>query len=235
METLRRVALVDLAVAQLTEQLAAGTWPVGSALPAEVRLAKTLGVGRSTVREATRALVHAGLLEARQGSGTFVLSTTVPAPWAAALRTAEVVEVYEVRAALEVKAAALAAARRTSTDITWLRRALTVRTGLLGSQQADPAGFVDADLAFHRAVVVAAHNALLLQMYDSFASELRDAVMPIITSALLDDVDVDVDTAHSDLFDAIEAGDVGAAILATQANMDLTIAGISAPIGQGVR
>jgi GntR family transcriptional repressor for pyruvate dehydrogenase complex len=226
-DTLRRTALVDLTVAQLTEQLAAGTWPVGTALPAEIRLADTLGVGRSTVREATRALVHAGLLEARQGSGTFVLSTTAPAPWVASLRTAAIVEVYEVREALEVKAAALAAARRTRTDVTALRRALAARVKLLGSRQRDPGGFVEADLAFHRAVVAAGHNALLLQMYDSFASELRDAIVPMIASAVLDDVDADVDTAHRDLFEAIVAGDPEAAVAATQANVDLTIAGIS--------
>jgi GntR family transcriptional repressor for pyruvate dehydrogenase complex len=79
----------------------------GLELPGEAELARRLGVGRSTVREAIRALAYAGLLETRQGSGTFVRSVTPVDGWQAVLRRAAMLEVFEVRQALEVQAARL--------------------------------------------------------------------------------------------------------------------------------
>ncbi|HKS49845.1 MAG TPA: GntR family transcriptional regulator, partial [Amycolatopsis sp.] len=112
---LRRESLVELTTSQLHDQITSGTWPVGSRIPAETELAEMLGVGRSTVREAIRALVHIGLLEARQGTGTFVRTLSTEG-WESLVRKAAVLEVYEVRGGLEFQAARLAAARRTDKD-----------------------------------------------------------------------------------------------------------------------
>ena len=108
--SLRRSSLAELAVTQLRDQVLSGQWAVGARLPAETELAQQLEVGRSTVREAVRVLVHAGLLETRQGSGTYVRSLTPGSDFQARLRRAAVLEAYEVREALEVQAARLAAA-----------------------------------------------------------------------------------------------------------------------------
>src|SRR6202034_1339620 len=102
--SLRRSPLVELAVSQLREQVLSGQWPVGGRLPAETELAQRLEVGRSTVREAVRALVHAGLLETRQGSGTYVRSLTPGADWEPRLRRGGVLAVYVARRALDVAA-----------------------------------------------------------------------------------------------------------------------------------
>ena len=69
-----RPTLVRQVIDQLREQVASGAWPVGGRIPTEPQLVEALGVGRNTVREAVRALVHAGVLECRQGSGTYVIS-----------------------------------------------------------------------------------------------------------------------------------------------------------------
>lgn len=221
MKSLKRSPLVDLAVTQLTEQLAAGTWPVGTALPGEVRLAEELGVGRSTIREATRALVHAGLLEARQGSGTYVLSTTTPTSLDSSVQHARIIEIYEVREALELQAAILAAARRTDADIAEMTTALQARDEHVDTQHLDPAAFVDLDFRFHRAVVTAAHNELLLTLFDSLAAAARDTLATMVGEQLL--ADVDVDTAHRDLLEAVISGDPLAAEHAVKANIDRTI------------
>ena len=73
---IRRTGLIDGAVDTLRERITAGEWPVGTRIPPEPALATLLGVGRNTVREAVQSLVHAGLLARRQGSGTYVLSTS---------------------------------------------------------------------------------------------------------------------------------------------------------------
>ncbi len=66
----RRTGLIDSAVEALGSRIASGEWPVGSRIPPEPALVELLGVGRNTVREAVQSLVHGGLLERRQWSGT---------------------------------------------------------------------------------------------------------------------------------------------------------------------
>jgi DNA-binding FadR family transcriptional regulator len=216
---LRRSPLAELATRQLHQQLTSGQWQVGDRLPAETELADALGVGRSTVREAVRALVHAGMLATRQGSGTFVLSLSPGTSWEPRLRRAAVLEVYEVREALEVQAARLAAQRRTDADITALRDSLATRDQSLAvigqaGEAASNERFVQADLAFHRTVVAAAHNQLLAEMFDSFASVLREALVAVVTDRDLGDVSVA--PTHGRLVAAIEAGDGEAAEQATR-------------------
>lgn len=225
--SLRRSPLVELAVRQLHEQLLAGRWPVGTRLPAEPELAEQLGVGRSTLREAVRALVHAGLLETRQGSGTYVRSLAADSGWEPLLRRAAVLEVYEVREALEVQAARLAALRHTDADVAALRTRLAARDrardlardrarDLAGDLARDRAGdlgsdgaLVDADLAFHAAVIAAAHNTLLTDMFNCFASVLREALAAVVSDRHLDDVELA--PTHARLVTAIETGDEAAA------------------------
>jgi DNA-binding FadR family transcriptional regulator len=218
--SLRRSPLVELAVSQLREQVLSGQWPVGGRLPAETELAQRLEVGRSTVREAVRALVHAGLLETRQGSGTYVRSVTPGADWEPRLRRAAVLEAYEVREALEVQAARLAASRRTEADIEALHARLAGRERARGAD----ARFVEADLAFHRSVVAAAHNPLLAEMFDSFAAVLREALIAIRADQAVQSAGSDA--AHARLAAAIEAGDAAAAAQATHDHLDPTAANL---------
>jgi GntR family transcriptional regulator, transcriptional repressor for pyruvate dehydrogenase complex len=224
--SLRRSSLVDLAVSQLREQVLSGQWPVGGRLPAETELAQRLEVGRSTVREAVRALVHAGLLETRQGSGTYVRSVTPGGDWEPRLRRAAVLEAYEVRQALEVQAARLAAERRTDADIASIRESFAEREH--ARARAKDSAFVEADLAFHRSVVAAAHNALLAEMFDSFAAVLREALAAIVSDSGLGDIDAG--PAHAGLAAAIEAGDPAAAERAARDQLDPTAAALHALI-----
>jgi GntR family transcriptional regulator, transcriptional repressor for pyruvate dehydrogenase complex len=224
--SLRRSPLVDLAVSQLREQVLSGQWPVGGRLPAETELAQRLEVGRSTIREAIRALVHAGLLETRQGSGTYVRSITPGAEWEPRLRRAAVLEVYEVRQALEVQAARLAASRRTEADIEALRGCLAERE----RARDEEASFVEADLAFHRSVVAAAHNPLLTEMFDSFAAALREALIAVRSDHSVRDAGADA--AHARLAAAIEAGDAAAAAAATHGHLDPAAANLRSLIGR---
>jgi len=224
LSSLRRAPLAESAAAQLRAQIADGAWQVGDRLPAEPELAAALGVGRSTVREAVRVLVHAGLLETRQGSGTYVRSRTATGPWDARVRRAEVLEVYEVRQALEAHAGALAAARRTPEDLERLDATLARRQELRAkgrSPEVNPE-FVEADLAFHQAVVAAAHNPLLAELYDAVTGAVRDGL-----TALAADPEMaafDVSDEHAELAAAIRAGDPGAATRATRRNLDTTAA-----------
>jgi DNA-binding FadR family transcriptional regulator len=92
-----------------------------------------------------------------------------------------VLEVYEVRHGLEVQAARLAAARRTEADVRRMGDALGRR------RRARTAGrhraFVDADLDFYRAVVVAAGNPVLSELFDAFTDALRGALLDLVADS----------------------------------------------------
>ncbi|ASW57350.1 GntR family transcriptional regulator [Plantactinospora sp. KBS50] len=197
-----RQTRVRQTIERLQAEIGAGTWPVGSRIPTEPRLVEAYGVGRNTVREAVRALVHAGVLECRQGSGTYVVGTDELAG-AVARRVADarLAEVVEVRRALEVEAARLAATRRTAADLVALDAALATRASAWRSGRADE--FVEADAALHTAVVAAAHNGMLAELYASFGAALRASLAVSIGPDLTPDRYVD----HDRLVAAIRAGD----------------------------
>ncbi|WP_327070968.1 FadR/GntR family transcriptional regulator [Kitasatospora sp. NBC_01302] len=204
-----RASLVDLVIEQLERLISEGEWPVGSRIPAEPLLVEQLDVGRNTVREAVRALVHTGLLEARQGDGTYVrASSDFGAAVQRRLRRAADLEMYEVRAALERDAARYAAQRRTEDDLRALRAALARRDDAW--RAGDVAAFVDADVSFHRAVAAAAHNAVLAELYEHLSDALRSALRAVVDQPLPDPVRHQFD-AHAAIVDAIEARDADAA------------------------
>src|SRR5581483_4829284 len=94
---IRRQALVDQVLSYLQQQIASGTFPVGSKLPTEPELMAQLAVGRSTLREAMRVLAHMGLVDVRPGDGTYVRTPPPEAePLGQRLQRAKVFEVYEV-------------------------------------------------------------------------------------------------------------------------------------------
>ncbi|WP_203999307.1 FadR/GntR family transcriptional regulator [Micromonospora lutea] len=189
-------------ITQLRQRIMDGEWPVGGRIPTEPQLVEALGVGRNTVREAVRALAHAGVLECRQGSGTYVLTTDELAPVVARRLTDDrMTEVIEVRRAFEVEAARLAARRRTPEDLAALDGALAAREAAWrGGRVAE---FVAADAALHTAVVAAAHNAMLAELYASVGAAMRSTLTQAMGDALTPDRHVD----HTRLVAAIRAGD----------------------------
>lgn len=171
---IRRQALVDQVLSYLQQQIAAGTFPVGSKLPTEPELMAQLAVGRSTLREAMRVLAHMGLVDVRAGDGTYVCTPPPEAePLGQRLQRAKVFEVYEVRHTLELECVRLAAQRRDEEDLTRLRQALQKRRAFLapGHEQE----FIDADLTFHTAIADATKNAVLADLYRAFVSVHREA------------------------------------------------------------
>jgi DNA-binding FadR family transcriptional regulator len=215
---LQRVGLTEQAIAALRERIQRGDWEIGERLPPEQQLAAQLGVGRSTVRESLRALVSLGLVQSRQGAGVFVQARTVQEPdLAKRLAQAAMLDVYEVRQGLDMQAARLAAQRRTSHDLERMDDALHRRRR--ARQQGRMHAWVDADVDFHQAVVNAAHNPVLSDVYRAFTGALRES---------LDALSADPNEArdghedHVALVAAIARGDVDAAVTATLRILETT-------------
>ncbi|WP_034086963.1 FadR/GntR family transcriptional regulator [Streptacidiphilus albus] len=182
MVQVRREPLADQAAELLLTRIRSGEWKLGEKLPGETTLAPQLGVGRSTVREAIRQLAGRGVLATRQGAGVFVTALDAPEDWNTVLRRVGIVAVIEARLAIETEAAALAAERRTPAELRTIRRAPKQRTGHRADTDtdSDTEQHVDADTAFHRSVLVAAHNAILTELFDDFTPHSRRAMIDML-------------------------------------------------------
>lgn len=207
-----RQSLVDTVVDQLRAQVAAGEWKVGERIPTEHALAEQLQVGRNTVREAVRVLVHAGMLRSRQGEGTFVVSMADPAEIMRGVRRAGIRDVLELRIALEAEAARLAALRHEPADLERMRAALDAQEALEDTEGQPGSGdlelYADHDIEFHKAVVDAAHNSALSATYAWFSSSVREALLTALDDREMPRV---LHGDHHALMTAIASGDPDAA------------------------
>lgn len=160
-------SLVDQALDQLRQRINSGAWQVGERLPTEPELCAELGISRNTVREAMRVLAFSGLIEIRQGDGSYLRALVDPLDTLKALSRCSLEQARETRHILEVEAIGLAALRRTDEDLAALREAL----GTSGSHyHGDLDTYIACDLVFHRRLVDAAHNPTLSELYRYFSS-----------------------------------------------------------------
>ncbi|WP_262402150.1 FadR/GntR family transcriptional regulator [Actinomadura sp. CNU-125] len=186
-------------------------------------------MGRSTVRERC-ARSPARLVQARQGAGVFVLATEPDEDWRTRLRRASVVDVYEIREMVEGRATELAALRRTDDDLAAIDRALAARTAALpadGAAGRRVEAFIDADIALHAAIVRAAHNPILVDLFAEFVPVLREGLLEV--TSLMDVRRHDLDhgrDAHAALVEAVRDRDPSAAARIIAAELEQTLDGL---------
>ncbi|MFQ6573379.1 FadR/GntR family transcriptional regulator [Pseudomonas sp. UM16] len=166
-------SLVEQAVEQLRERIASGSWTVGQRLPTEAELASELGISRNTVREAMRVLAFSGLVEVRQGDGSYLRTAVDPLQAVQALSRCNLEQARETRHILEAEAIGLAALRRTEEDLLGLREALAHSSKHF---HADLEQYVCCDLIFHQRLVDAAHNPALSELYRYFSGVVAATV-----------------------------------------------------------
>lgn len=202
----RRSALSDQVITELRNQITSGEWPVGSRIPTEPELVEQLGVARNTVREAVRALAHNGLLDIRQGSGTYVVATSeLAGVMHRRFADADARHIAEVRSTLEASAARLAAERRTERDMRQLETLLARREEAWAGGDAER--FVAADATLHLAVVSASHNEVLTALYADLSELMRDGLRADVGRELRPAFHLD----HARLVAAIRARDADTA------------------------
>ncbi|MFI6697544.1 FadR/GntR family transcriptional regulator [Streptomyces sp. NPDC050509] len=215
MDPVRRQALGDQVITRLREQITSGAWPVGSRIPTETELVEQLGVARNTVREAIRALAHTGLLDIRHGSGSYVQATSELAGMMRnRFQKARTEDIADARSALEVRAARLACRRRTEEDLERLDHALRQRQDAWAA--GDRVAFVNADVAFHLAVVTASRNTVLAGLHADLGEVIRDSLLDHFGDALRSEQFQD----HAALVDAIRDGDADRAAREAGSYMD---------------
>ena len=214
--------------ARLSEQLADalavsirdGQLAAGQKLPTEQALVERFGVSRTVVREAMSRLKTLGLVESRQGSGAFVMATSQAALEQLSLEpdgsVDAVIQMVEVRRALEAESAALAAARRTPQSVKQIKQALQA----LGKAVKAGGDGVQEDVAFHTAIAQASRNPFLLTTLAYLNRFLLDATrVTRANEATRADLEAEVHQEHSAIVSAIESGDVFAARQAGASHM----------------
>ena len=165
----RKRSLFGYVVEALGSRIIRGDLKPGDTLPNEADLGRELGASRSVVREAVKSLASKGMLEARTRVGTRVLPST---HWN--LLDVEVLrwryaamppmqffrEMFEIRRMIEPEAAWLAGERATRADIVAMDEAFRgIETANQSSKDA-----IESDIRFHRAILAASHNELIVQM-----------------------------------------------------------------------
>jgi GntR family transcriptional repressor for pyruvate dehydrogenase complex len=205
---------------QLIGLVNSGALKRGDRLPPERDLAKRLNVGRTSVREALKLLTLSGLLEARRGDGTYVrhvYSSFVAKQmeWPVLLSAQDVEHVFEVREALELRAASLAAQRATPEEVE--------RIAIFREQRSDHEDVekeTDTDLAFHHNIVLATHNPLLERLMLSVQNLLREYVKLSISRTPVDQGSTMVE--HEAVYKAIAAHDPTAAMTAMSRHLQIS-------------
>lgn len=225
--------LANSVVAGLKERILSGNLPPGSKLPSETELIEQFAVSRTVVREAITRMRAEGLIETFHGRGSFVLalpdSTTFRVEATALRSPRDVLDMVDFRIGVESEAAALAAARVAPAS----ERA--IRAAIDHFEQVAPAGAVEADFSFHRAVAAAAGNRFYLELIESMGpmmillprTQLGDAY------SLTDSRHVQrVRTEHENVAAAILAGDSATARAAMRVHLGNTRRRLSAEPGR---
>ncbi|RFA10812.1 GntR family transcriptional regulator [Subtercola boreus] len=167
----------DVVVHGIKEMITTGRLAAGSRLPIEKDLADELGVSRSSLREGVRALALMGVLETRQGDGTYVTSLDAslllaPMGFVVDLQTpADSAHLQAVRRVLETESAALAAQHFDVAAVEAATAVLASVEPLLDHpDEADHDTIMEADIAFHRIIAHASGNPALEALIESLAS-----------------------------------------------------------------
>lgn len=211
----------------LSEQIRKGMLRPGDQLPTEFELMRTQEVSRAVAREAVQRLRMSGLIETRQGMGSYVLEAGVSSPAfeltpAAARTRRDVLAILELRICIETESAGLAAQRATRQDLEEIKLALD-KLEASANEGIDAAPY---DFQFHIQIARATGNAffvdVLSQLDPSFAP--RPHLDPA-TYAMR------VSGEHRNIYEAISRGDVDGARAAMHMHLSNSRARLRSAVG----
>ena len=174
-ETIRRDKVYE-GVAKQIERLILKKLQPGDKLPSERELAETLGVSRSSIRDAIRSLELIGMVEPRQGAGTIVRelsSQSLVNPLANAIKRKEelIGELLDFRKMLEPQLAARAATRASPDELGEMEEILARQERKLRAGEST----IAEDSEFHYAIALASGNSVVLKVLDTLMDLLRDS------------------------------------------------------------
>ncbi len=213
-------------VEQIIDMIRKGDYAPGDRLPGERVLASELNVGRTSVREAFIRLESMGLIEARQGLGTFVKDPSkgiVQSSIASNLLPGKdtIDDLFEIREIIEVEAAGRAAIRAGEDELVKIKHWVEAVETYIAREDAQ--SLIVADTEFHRQIILATNNDILVELMDSISNLLRESrqdslQIPDLTPLIIE--------GHRAIYAAIESGDRQAARKAMSNHLNTISAGV---------
>lgn len=186
----------------IEQRIKDGTYKIGDKLPTEPELVSQYGIGRNTLREAIQSLTNSGLLESRQGDGTYVIAKErLQVEFFNAMDASNNKNILEVRNMLENHIVVSAIDNATEEDIQTIEQLLHLRKQVSASVREN----TQADLNFHIAITSATHNDLLVAIYKYVSSYFNEFIYSKIYSKSQDQRYID--ELHDLLFSAIKSKD----------------------------
>ena len=214
----------DAVASSLERRILEGSLKPGDRLPPERELATEFGVSRPSLREAIQKLASKGMVQSRQGGGTYItnaLESTFFDPWQDMMGSHPNLreDMLEFRRMIEGQAAEWAAERATEADLTRLDQCFSTLTATYAHENMDQRS--DADIAFHQAVGEASHNALLGHLSSALLRLMHDNIrLNLGELKTLPAADVLLKNQHAAIFDAIIARKPQAARAAAETHID---------------
>lgn len=205
----RRSAAADVQ-AQLQSLIESGHFKQSDRLPSELELARSFGVSRPVVREALMSLQALGLTASQTGKGTFVISDRIRAPFL--IGRYSPAHIKEVRRALEIPSAQLAALRRTDQDVGQLA-ALLARM----EDADDPARRNKLDADYHIAIANASGNLLFVKLIEDMRTILEEHSLAVAKAPHRRKA---ASVEHTAIYEAIVRRDTDAAGTAMAEHLD---------------
>lgn len=197
--------IADQVFEQLRDMLYRGEIGAGERLQSERDLATLFKVGRPTVRTAIQRLIDQGLVESRRGVGVFVLDQekiVEKRPLLQALNgeTYSIADIQEIRMALEMKSAELAAQRATDEDLRLIRKGIE----RMKRERVEHEIRINTDISFHMNIAYASKNVVQIHLMKSFY-EVQTYAMSYSYTRILESLRIDelIDGQHDAIFLAI--------------------------------
>lgn len=222
MKPIEKISVTDAAVLQLKNLITSGELTIGDKLPSEKEIGLTLNIGRSTVRESLRVLQAMGFVEIKKGRGSFVAKTSEDdtnkiIDWVVE-HEIQVNDFMEVRMAIEPSAIKLAIQRITDKEVQELEEIHeTFEEAILNK---DVVKLLTTDETFHKQIVMATHNKLLININEQVLDVFREyrsksfAVNEVFRNAL---------EPHRQILNAIKKHDIYAGVKAVINHLNITV------------
>ena len=197
----RASTLTATAFEHLISFVVRGTWKPGDRIPPERELCQQLGIARTSLREALKAMELVGMVDSRVGDGTFVCPRSEflsrPLLWAfTGMDQEELRDVFEARTIIEMNLAGLAAERGAEEDIAAIKRSVQMMRDSIARGDS----VLEADMAFHLAIATAARNEVLRNAVQLLRNLTRQWIH---FKLMLPDVPLNVLRRHEAIYRAI--------------------------------
>ena len=181
-ESIKAKPLQTQVYTSLKEKLIHGVWKEGEKLPSEHEFCAMFGVSRVTIRAAIQQLSILGLVETRQGEGTFVKNFSLAGnldalhPLIQIQQNQDLITVMEYRKIIEKGTIGLALEKITEDDFAALEKTYDIMTGEFCSDEA----LIQADFGFHYELAQISKNSMIIKIYELLHQILFVAMHDIV-------------------------------------------------------